>query len=97
MESLAPVTLCHQEAATKALLQYASAGHFHVMNAEGESSNKYTNLQSKYVGNLSKIKNIKSHMDARDISNPFVIPTLLLFPWKTNGQKGIDGMHLLKN
>ncbi len=61
----------HQEAATKALPHvFASVKHFHAKNAEGESSNKYANLQSKYVGNLAKIKNFKCHMDAWDMSDP---------------------------
>ncbi len=49
----------HQKAATKALPHvFASAKHFHAKNAEGESSNKYANLQSKYACNLAKIKNL---------------------------------------
>ncbi len=67
----------HQVAATKALLHvFASAKHFHAKNAEGESSNKYANLQSKYTSNLAKIKNFKRHMDAWDVSDLFVIPML---------------------
>ena len=66
---------CHQEAATKALpYPYASAKHIHAKNSEGEASNKYANLQSKYAGNLAKIKTIKEHMDAWDIVSPFIIP-----------------------
>jgi hypothetical protein len=69
--------VCHQEDATKALPHiYASAKHSHAMNSKRESSNKYANLQSKYVGNLAKIKTFKCHMDARDISYSFVIPAL---------------------
>jgi hypothetical protein len=34
-------------------------------------------------------------MDARDMSYSFVIPTLMLFPRKTNRQIGIDRIHLL--
>jgi hypothetical protein len=70
----------HQEAATntKALPHvFASAKHFHAKNAKEESSNKYANLQSKYAGNLAKIKNFKCHMDAWDMLDPFVIPTLI--------------------
>ncbi len=69
---------CHQEAATKALSHiFASVKHFHAKNAEGEFSNKYANLQSKYARNLAKIKSFKWHMDAWDMSDPFVIPTLI--------------------
>jgi hypothetical protein len=68
----------HQEAATKALPHvFASAKHFHAKNAEGESSNKYTSLQSNYAGNLAKIKNFKHHMDAWDMADTFVIPMLI--------------------
>jgi hypothetical protein len=69
---------CHQEAATKVLTHvFASAKHFHAKNAEGEYSNKYANLQSKYAGNLAKIKNFQCHMEAWDMSDPFVIPMLI--------------------
>jgi hypothetical protein len=92
----------HQEAATKALLHvFASAKHFHAKNAEGESSNKYTNLQSKDAGNLAKIENFKCHMDAWDMSDPFVIPMLnnpdaisLEDCW---AERKSTGVHLLKN
>ena len=53
---------------------FALAKHFHAKNAEGEASNKYANLQSKYAGNLAKIKTLKWHMDAWDMISPFVIP-----------------------
>jgi hypothetical protein len=42
----------HQEATTKDL---PLAKHFHTKNVEGDASNKYTNLQSKYAGNFAKI------------------------------------------
>ncbi len=56
------------------LTPFASAKHFHAKNAEGEASNKYANLQSKYTGNLAKIKTLKRRMDAWDMISPFVIP-----------------------
>ncbi len=69
---------CQQEVATKALPHvFASAKHFYAKNVEGESSNKYANLQSKYASNLAKIKNFKCQMDAWDVSDPFGIPTLI--------------------
>jgi hypothetical protein len=69
---------CNQEAATRALPNiFASAKHFHAKNSEGEDSNKYANLQSKYVGYLGKIKTLKQHMAKWDMSGPFVIPDLL--------------------
>jgi hypothetical protein len=84
----------HQEAATKALPHiFASAKHFRAKNAEGESSNKYANLQSEYAGNLAKIKSCKRHMDTWDMSDPFVIPTLidpLLGRKETDGSAPIE-------
>ena len=92
----------HQEAATKALPHiFASAKHFHAKNAEGESSNKYANLQSEYAGNLAKIKNFKRHMDAWDMSDPFVIPKLTdptaLSVEDRWAERKLTGVHLLKN
>ena len=46
------------------LTPFALAKLFHAKNAEGEASNKYANLQSKYAGNLAKIKTLKRCMDA---------------------------------
>jgi hypothetical protein len=92
----------HQEAATKALPHiFASAKHFHAKNSEGEASNKYANLQSEYAGNLAKIKNFKRHMDEWDMSDPFVIPTLIdHFALSIDdrwGERKTTGVHLLKN
>jgi hypothetical protein len=92
----------HQEAATKALLNvFAGAKHFHAKNAEGESSNKYANLQSKYAGNLAKIKNFKRHMNAWDMSDPFVISTLIdpdsISVEDCWAERKLTGVHLLKN
>ena len=56
---------------------FASAKHFHAKNADGEASNKYANLQSKYAGNLAKIKTLKRRMDAWDMISPFVIPDFI--------------------
>jgi hypothetical protein len=80
----------HQEASTKALPHvFISAKHFHAKNAEGESSNKYANLQSKYASNLAKIKNFKRHMDACQIPLSFLCSlTLMLYQWKIAWQKG---------
>ncbi len=92
----------HQEAATKALPHiFASVKHFHAKNAEGESSNKYANLQSEYAGNLAKIKSFKQHMDAWDMSDPFIIPTLInpdaLSAEDCWAERKLTGVHLLKN
>jgi hypothetical protein len=92
----------HQEAATKALLDiFASAKHVHAKNAEGESSNKYANLQSKYAGNLAKTKSFKWQMDTWDMSDPFAIPTLIdpdtLSVEDCWAERKLMGVHLLKN
>ncbi len=69
---------CYQEAAAKALPHlFALARHFHPTNAEGEPSNKCANLQSKYTGNLAKIKTLKWQMDEWDIVGLFVISDLV--------------------
>jgi hypothetical protein len=92
----------HQEAATKALPHiFTSAKHIHAKNAEGESSNKYANLQFEYAGNLAKIKSFKWHMDAWDMSDPFVIPRLInpdaLSVEDRWAERKLTGVHLLKN
>ncbi len=92
----------YQEAATKALPHvFASAKHFCAKNAQEESSNKYANLQSKNAGNLAKIKNFKCHMDAWDMSDPFVIPTLInpdaISVEDCWAERKSTGVHLLKN
>jgi hypothetical protein len=92
----------HQEAATKDLPQiFASAKHFHAKNAEGESSNKYANLQSEYVDNLAKIKCFKRHVDTWDMSDPFVTPTLIdpdaLLVKDCWAERKLTGVHLWKN
>ena len=92
----------HQEAATKALpYLFALAKHRHAKNAEGEASNKYANLQSKYARNLAKIKTLKQHMDAWDMISPFVIPNLV-DPYALSvencwGDRKLAGVNLLKN
>jgi hypothetical protein len=77
------------------------AKHFHTKNAEGEASNKYANLQSKYAGTLAKIKTIKRRMDAWDMIVPFVIPDFI-DPYALSvenrwGNRKLTGVNLLKN
>jgi hypothetical protein len=77
------------------------AKHFHAKNSEGKASNKYANLQSEYAGNLAKIKNFKWHMDAWDMSDPFVIPQLI-DPYALSvdnhwAERKTTGIHPLKN
>jgi hypothetical protein len=92
----------HQEAATKAIpYPFASAKHFHAKNAEGEASNMYANLQSKYAGNLAKFKTLKRRMDAWDMISPFVIPDFVdsyaLSVEDRWGDRKLTGVNLLKN
>jgi hypothetical protein len=92
----------HQEAASKALpFPFALAKHFHAKNAEGEASNKYANLQSKYAGNLAKMKTLKRRMDAWVMISPFVIPEFV-DPFALSvedrwGDRKLTGVNLLKN
>ncbi len=91
-----------QEAATKALpYPFALAKHFHAKYAEGEASNKYANLQSKYAGNFAKIKTLKWRMDAWDMISPFVIPEFIdpfaLLVEDRWGDRKLTGVNLLKN
>jgi hypothetical protein len=95
---------CHQVAVTRALPHiFAMAKHFHAKNSEGKALNKYANLQSEYAGNLAiaKIKNFKRHMDAWDMSDPFVIPQLIdpyaLLVKDHWAERKTTGIHLLKN
>jgi hypothetical protein len=80
---------------------FASAKHFHAKNAEGETSNKYAYLQSKYASNLAKIKNFKRHMDAWDMSDPFFIPTFIdpdaISVEDCWAERKSTGGHILKN
>ena len=66
----------HHSNATSALAQtFGASKHFVPKNSEGESeSTKYANIQSKYVGNLSKIKLLESRVIAYDMMAPFVVP-----------------------
>jgi hypothetical protein len=38
---------------------------------------KHADLQSEYAGNLATIKIFKQHKDIWDMSDPFIIPTLI--------------------
>ena len=69
----------HHSNATRALAQtFGAAKHFVPKNSEGESeSTKYADIQSEYVGNLSKIKLLESRVIAYDMMAPFVVPKLM--------------------
>ena len=77
------------------------AKHFHEKNADGEVTNKYAYLYSKYAGNLTKIKHFKRHMDDWDLTGPFVIPALIdpsaLSVEDHWGDRKTTGVNLLKN
>jgi hypothetical protein len=89
--------------ATKALsYPFALTKHFHAKNAEGEASNKYANLQSKYAENLAKIKTLKKRMDPWDMVSPFIIPDLVDPYYALSvedhwGDRKLIGVNLLKN
>ncbi len=92
----------HQEAATKAIPHpFSLAKHFHATNAIGGASNKYANLQSKYAGNLAKIKTLKRGMNAWDMISPFVIPDFV-DPFALSiddrwGDRKLTDVNFLKN
>ena len=43
----------------------------------GSDSTKYTNIQSEYAGNLTKIKFLEARIMDYDMRDPFIIPTLV--------------------
>ncbi len=62
-------------AATAALPDlFGTAKHFRTKNADGELAYKYKDIQSKYVGNLDKLKLYKKRLKAFDMLSPFYIP-----------------------
>ena len=69
----------HHKNAAYALSQYfGAAAHFIPKNLEGESaSTKYSDIQSKYVGNLTKIKLLEARVKGYDMMPPFIIPELI--------------------
>ena len=46
------------------------------LEAESESES-YTDIQSKYIGNLNKMKLLEAGFLAYDMMGPFIIPSLL--------------------
>ncbi len=66
----------HHLAATAAIPElFGAAKHFCTKNADGKLSYKYKDIQSKYVGNLDKLKLFRKRMEAFIMLNPFLIPT----------------------
>ena len=69
----------HHAKALKDILQtFGAEEHFLHKNLEGESeSTNFTNIQSEYVGNLSKIKLLEACIMAYEMRDTFIIPTLV--------------------
>ena len=67
----------HHANAKKVLLQiFGAAKHFVPNNWEGESeSTTYTDIQSEYIGNWSKIKLLEASIMAYDTRDPLIITT----------------------
>ena len=63
----------------KALSQKCgSAKHFVPKYLEGGSdSTKYSDIKSKYIGNLAQIKLLEARIMTYDTRDPLIIPTLL--------------------
>jgi hypothetical protein len=57
-------------AATAAML-FGAANHFYTKDSYGELSYNYKDIQSKYVGNLDKLKLFRKCMDLFDIFDLF--------------------------
>ena len=79
MQYYALVSNIHHSKKIKDILQtFGAAKHFVPSNLEGESkSTKYTDIQSKYVGNLAQIKFLEVCIMAYDMRDLFIIPTLV--------------------
>jgi hypothetical protein len=66
----------HHLAATAAIPNlFGAAKHFCTKNTDSKLSYKYKDIQSKYVGNLDKLKLFRKRMEAFDMFDPFLIPT----------------------
>jgi hypothetical protein len=66
----------HCLAATAAILElFGAAKHFRTKNVDGKLSYKYKDIQSKYVGNLDKLKPFRKCMEVFDMFDPFLILT----------------------
>ena len=66
----------HHKNSTSTLSQnFGSAKHFVPRNLKGESkSNRYTDIQSKYVGNINKMKLFESRVIDNDMVATFIVP-----------------------
>ena len=69
----------HHKNTTATLLQtFGVENHFVPRNLEVDSeSNHYTNIQSEYVGNMTKTKFLEARVLAYDMTAPFIVPVFL--------------------
>ena len=69
----------HHKNTTYALSQYfGAAAHFIPKNLEGESeSTKYSDIQSKYVGNLTNVIFSEARVKGYGMMLPFITPELI--------------------
>jgi hypothetical protein len=66
----------HHLAATAEIPElFGAAKHFCTKNADDKLSYIYKGIQSKYVGNLDKLKLFRKCIEAFDVFDPFLIPT----------------------
>ena len=93
----------HHKNATYALSQvFGAAAHFIPKNSEGESeSTKYSDIQSEYVGNLTKVKLLEARVMGYDMLAPFIIPKLVDSRASTVGDRWGDptstGLNLFQH
>ena len=68
-----------QNYTAKILQTFGAAKHFVPSNSEGESESKsYTDIQSEYVVNLTKMKFLEVRVIAYDMMSPFIITDFLV-------------------
>jgi hypothetical protein len=65
----------HSDATAAILVLFGAAKYFCTKNADSKLSYKYKDIQSKYVGNLDKLKLFRKHMEVFDMFDPYLIPT----------------------
>ena len=63
----------HHLAATTTIPElFGAVNHFCTKNSDGKLSYKYKDIQSKYVGNLDKLKLFRKRTEAFDMFDPFI-------------------------
>jgi hypothetical protein len=85
-------------AATAAIPElFGAAKRFCTKNLDSKLSYKYKDIQSKYVGNLDKLKLFRKCMEGFDMFNPFIVPLWIdpdaisvLDRWGDRKANGID-------